>query len=123
MKLDPSRREPDPSRGEKDPIIEAEDCGNFPEVEKKFKIIDSDTYIVLVDPDLIRKIEAFTPVPWQEIQQKSIQIWGYKLKEQHVPELKGHPGLYKWNLKYDSFLGYMAGVIENFNLSRNGGVL
>ncbi len=30
------------------------------------------------------------------------------------------PGVFEWTLKYDKFLGYMAGVIDNVELFDSG---
>ena len=40
-----------------------------------------------------------------------MQIWGYRLDDLRIPEVTGHPGLYKWTYPYDDFIGYMAGIL------------
>lgn len=83
---------------------------NFPFVDKNFKVIDSDTRITVVDgstADNIRKGH----INWRELQQNSLQIAYYKLQDFRIPQIAD--GIYYWNLKYDDFLGYMAGVIDN----------
>ncbi len=83
---------------------------NFPFVNKNFKVIDSDTRITVIDSttaDNIRK----GYIDWHELQQNSLQIAYYKLQDLHIPQIAD--GIYHWNLKYDDFLGYMAGIIDN----------
>ncbi len=102
-------------------ICKAEDNRDFPEVEKKFHIIDADTRTVLIDEEMIHRIEAFESVDWRSIQRKSVQIWGYKIDALRIPELDHFPGIYKWHLNYSSFLGIMEGILENDDFQRNGG--
>jgi CRISPR/Cas system-associated endonuclease/helicase Cas3 len=90
-------------------LVDAENIRRFPEVEKDFKVINTDTRMVLVDEELIAQIERHEKVDWRELQKKSVMIWGYKLEALHIPEIRD--GLYKWTLAYDDFLGYMAGLL------------
>ena len=102
-------------------ISKAESLMEFPEVEKMFRIISADTRTVLVDENVVRRVEAFEPVDWRDIQRNSVQIWGYRIDGLRIPELARHPGLYKWHLAYSPFLGYMEGVLDNADFQRNGG--
>ena len=102
-------------------ISKAESLMEFPEVEKMFRIISADTRTVLVDEDVVRRVESFEPVDWRDIQRNSVQIWGYRIDDLRIPELARHPGLYKWHLAYSPFLGYMEGVLDNADFQRNGG--
>ncbi len=105
-------------------IIKAEKALDFPMVERLFKVIDSDSRLVVLDDKLVKRIENYEHVDWKEIQMNSVQILGYKINKLNIPEIFGHPGLYKWHLKSDSFLGYMTGIVENEKLfSENGGII
>ena len=105
-------------------ISKAESLLNFPEVEKLFHIISTDTRTVLVDADIIQRIEAFEPVRWQDIQKNSVQIWGYNIDKLHIPEITHHAGIYKWHLEYSTFLGYMEGVLKmNDFIGAGGGIV
>lgn len=84
----------------------------FPLVEKMFKVIDGDTRPVVVDVELIARIERYEHCNWRDIQNCSVQVWGYKLEALRIPEFPQKSGLYKWNLAYDSFLGYMSGILD-----------
>ena len=104
-------------------VVDAEGKLDFPKVESLFKIISADTRTVVVGDDLIRRIESFEPVDWREIQKNSVQIWGYRIENLHVPEINRHPGVYAWHLAYSQFLGIMEGIIELEDFERNGGAV
>jgi CRISPR-associated endonuclease/helicase Cas3 len=84
----------------------------FPLVEKEFRVITGDTYTVIIDHLIVEKLENYEKTDWIEIQKGSVHIWGYKLGALHIPEINGKPGMYKWNLAYNDFIGYMAGVLQ-----------
>jgi hypothetical protein len=50
----------------------------------------------------------------------SVQLWMGKEREFSLPELRGLPGVYRWNLEYDPFLGYMAGVLRLLKAGKRG---
>lgn len=93
-------------------ILKREYEMQFPLVEKDFKVIASETRIVLINENVIEKLERHLPVNWREIQNSSVQIWSYRLDFLKVPEIHGYKGLYKWLYAYDDFIGYMAGVLR-----------
>lgn len=84
----------------------------FPIVEKDFRVIPGETITVLIDENVIKKLENYEKVDWKEILCCSVNIYGYKLRQLNIPEINGHSGIYKWHLLYDSFIGYMAGVLQ-----------
>ncbi len=94
----------------------------FPQVEKEFRVIADDTRIVVVDESLVQRLEKYEPVDWREMQSGSVQIWGYRLDSLRIPEVVRRPGIYKWNLGYDDFVGYMAAIlkVESFTKFING---
>ena len=102
-------------------ISKAESQMKFPEVEKMFRIISAETRTVIVDENIVRRIESFEHVDWRDIQRNSVQIWGYNIDKLHIPELSHHPGVYKWHLAYSSFLGYMEGVLQVDDFVNLGG--
>jgi len=86
-----------------------ESTNSFRSVEKGFQVIDSDTRIVVVDKEVASRLEH-GKLNWQELQKNSVQIAYYKLTELETPEIL--PEIYKWNLEYNDFLGYMAGIVQ-----------
>jgi len=97
----------------------------FPQVEKGFKVIPGGTKSVVVDKLLIERINKYEKVDWQDIQKGSVQIFGYRLDALKTPEFPNYPGLFHWNLLYDDFIGYMAGVlqVETFTKALDGGCI
>lgn len=82
---------------------------NFQQVECDFKVIDSNTRLVVVDMAVAERLQ-YGKVDWKELQHVSVQIAKYKLDELRTPIII--EGIYKWNLDYDDFLGYMSGIIK-----------
>jgi hypothetical protein len=95
----------------------------FPRVEEEFKVIASDTQLVIIEEELANRIKKYESVSWRDIQQGSVQIWGYRLKQLCIPEIHGRQNIYKWPYKYDDFIGYMAGVIPIIKLNQFGGAV
>jgi len=98
-------------------LICAEKVQNFPQVEQDFKVIDSDTRLVVVDSTVAERLQ-YGKVDWQELQKVSVQIAKYKLDELRTPMIMDH--IYRWNLEYDSFLGYMAGIVKLISIAESG---
>lgn len=107
---------------ENDPIVRAEKSRQFPEVESQFKVISSNTVTVVVDEDLVAKLEdreKRKTVTAMEIQKKAVNIYTTKIMNYGVAPVQGFDDLYRWTLVYDDFLGYMAGVLKLTNFSDN----
>ena len=102
-------------------LIIMENALRFPKVEEAFQVISSDTRTVVVDDDLIKKLENHEPVDWRDIQKSSVQIWAYRLKNLRIPEVDGHPGIHKWIYAYDGFIGYMAGLLAVEDFTKGSG--
>ena len=109
--------------GLKDKIRDFEDAKNFPEVHALFRVIDSDTYTVVVDDSVKQQLKNWGKVSWQEIQNCSVQIWATRIESLAVPEFERYPKLYEWNLAYDDFVGYMAGVLQVEDFVAKGGTV
>ncbi|NLK41243.1 MAG: CRISPR-associated protein, partial [Planctomycetes bacterium] len=84
-------------------------------VEKQFKVIDTDTRLVVVDPNVAERLR-YSSVSWKELQRVTVQIAKYKLDELSTPMLLD--SIYEWNLDYNNFIGYMAGIIKQGKLER-----
>ncbi len=94
-----------------DSLLKAEEMLRFPQIEKDFRVIATDTRTVVVSDELIRKLEEHSRVDWRDIQKSSVQIWGYRLDDLRIPQVAEYQGLYKWTYAYDDFIGYMAGIL------------
>ncbi len=92
----------------------------FPQVAESFKVIDSKTITVIVDENLKQKMLKHERIDFNEIQQLSIQIWFDKEFKYDLQSIEGFPELRFWNLLYDDFLGYMAGVLPLLKQTKTG---
>lgn len=99
-----------------------EDAGDYPSVSELYKVISSDTKVVLIDQGVIRRIRKGERVDPKEINRKSVQMWTTKFGTTCVYEIDGFPGLYGWpEDSYDErFLGYMKGMIPILQLEKKG---
>ncbi|GBR73007.1 CRISPR-associated helicase Cas3, partial [Candidatus Termititenax aidoneus] len=92
-------------------LLNNEKQQRFPLIEDLFRVIDTDTRLVVIDKALIEKIRKHEKVDWQELQRKSVRMWKPKVDDEFsLPEIL--PDIYKWVYPYDDFLGYMRGVIS-----------
>ncbi|WP_244987722.1 CRISPR-associated endonuclease Cas3'' [Methanoculleus chikugoensis] len=94
-------------------LLEKEIDKDFPFVEENFKVINTDTRIAVADTKIVDRIRN-GHCDWHELQKHSLQISHYKLQELHIPQIT--EDIYHWNLAYDDFLGYMAGIIQKSEL-------
>lgn len=90
-------------------LIDLENKRQFTSMEKEFNVIDSDTILAVVDESLAESI-THGKCSWQMLQRKSVSIRRYKAENWKMKEISS--GLYQWTLEYDSFLGYMRGVLN-----------
>ncbi|MDR0856512.1 MAG: CRISPR-associated protein, partial [Clostridiales bacterium] len=95
-----------------DLVMNEKNC-QFPKVNKGFKVIDTNTRIAVVDKEIANRLR-FGYVDWSMLQLNSVQIAAHIIRENNVIEVVDN--IYHWNLGYDGFLGYMAGVVKNSNL-------
>lgn len=96
-------------------LVSNEKLQNFPFVEKNFKVIQTNTRITVVDAKIAEKIKSHK-IDWRELQNNSVQIAKHQLDKMRTPEIL--EGIYHWNRKYDDFLGYMAGIVEQLELEK-----
>lgn len=95
--------------GKQRKLVSDESIQNFLQVERDFKVIDTDTRLAVVDDKTASRL-LYGKVKWSELQKVSVQIAKYKLRELKIPMIIDE--IYNWNLEYDNFLGYMAGIIN-----------
>ena len=105
------RREIRRSLLKKDELLKAERALDFPKVAELFRVIDSQTLTAVVDETLKDAIESGQGVPSQQLQNGSVQIYNSRARDWAVREFDHVPGLFAWELEYDPFLGFMAGVL------------
>jgi len=98
-------------------LLSEEGKQGFQEVSAAYQIIDSDTVTVIIDKELVKKLELGVPVNWQDLQNNSVQLWANKIKKFNLNPIAGckQDDIYSWIDKYDydpEFLGIMAGIID-----------
>jgi len=98
-------------------LISADQKQNFQEVSENYRIIDSGTATVIIDVNVVKKLEMGIFVNWQEIQENSVQLWMAKIDKLELPEIRGcsQDGIYSWIncYEYDAeFLGIMGGILQ-----------
>ena len=97
-------------------FLEEEKC-NFQQVGEKFKVIASDTATVIVDREIVKKLELKIPIRWQKIQSESVQLWMYKINKLKLKSIANSENdrIYSWidSYEYDAnFLGIMGGLLK-----------
>ena len=84
----------------------------FKEVAESFRVIQDASELVVVDAELIRRIEDFEQVDWQQIQRGSVRIRRKLLeKVAAVPSVR-YPEIWLWKYPYSDFLGYMEYLLQ-----------
>ena len=107
----------------KEDILKAERNADFPSVEELFRVITSNTLTAVVDQVLIARLERGETVSRDDLQGGSVQIWQNRANDWGTSDFQFIPGLKKWTLPYDSFLGYMAGVLPLIDGGQDGFII
>lgn len=89
-------------------LFASEECGQFAEVAKRFRVIDRDTVTVVIGDAYIECVRS-GDITWQELQKHSVAVPKRKMERWNLVPIKDD--IYAWTLNYDDFLGYMAGVL------------
>ena len=92
----------------KEVLLREEDKMNYQEVGERFRVIESNTVLVIADEDLKHRLRQGQS-DWRDIQRKGIPMRWDRVQRLDLPKLI--EGVYEWKLQYDSFLGTMAGVL------------
>ena len=101
-------------------LINQESIFAFKTVEKKFRVIEDDTQLAVVDPKLIQCIRNFEDISWRQIQFGSVRVREKILTKFSIQKSHRYPDVWLWDAKYSPFLGYMEAVLEMEKISRNG---
>jgi CRISPR-associated endonuclease/helicase Cas3 len=114
------RREIRQKEMDKDNIITRERNADFPSIEQLFRVIASDTVTVVADPSLIQQLEHGEKVSFDDLQLGSVQIWQDRVQDLKLEDVENFVGIKKWSMKYDAFLGYMAGILPLIDMDQAG---
>lgn len=104
----------------KETLIKQEESFEFKGIEDGFKVIDSNSVTVIINEALKDRLENKEFLDWREIQDDSVQIWSNKIAYLKITQIKGFKDMYFWPYKYDSFIGYMSGFLNNQKSDFNG---
>ncbi len=81
----------------------------FKNVNELFCVIEETTVQVIVNDEVAEQIRQGKG-SWREVQKHSVAIPKKYMNQQYVENIKGD--VYHWKLEYNSFLGYMAGLLK-----------
>lgn len=89
-------------------FAELEAAQQFRTLAQKFRVIDQKTVLAVPDDSMASAI-AEGRASWQKLQRHAVSVRKEKIVLWHLREIAD--GIYQWTLGYDSFLGYMHGVL------------
>ena len=89
-------------------FAELEAAQQFRTLAQKFRVIDQKPVLAVPDDSMASAI-AEGRASWQELQRHAVSVRKEKIVLWHLREIAD--GIYQWTLGYDSFLGYMHGVL------------
>jgi CRISPR/Cas system-associated endonuclease/helicase Cas3 len=101
-------------------LFKQESIYGFKTVEEKFKVIEDQSQLAIIDKQLIKKIQNYEDVSWREIQNSSVRVREKILKNLAIQESHRYPGLWLWDAEYSNFLGYMEAVLKLEKISKDG---
>lgn len=106
-------------------MLDEESRYSFKTIANDFKVIEDDSQLTVIDPELVRRIEAFEDVSWRDIQNGSVQIRKTIRERLCIEESRRYPGILLWpkGAKYSPFLGYMEAVLDLLEFDSNGGAV
>lgn len=114
------QREIRESAGISQELAKQEGVFAFKTVEKEFRVIEDDTQIAVVDPELIQRIRNFEDISWREIQSGSVRVRKKILTKLAIEESRRYPGVWLWEAEYSPFLGYMEAVLKLEKIAGDG---
>jgi len=117
---DAMQREIRESAGIPKELVNQEGIAAFKTVEKKFRVIEDDAKIAVVDPELIQRLRNFEDVSWREIQSGSVCVREKILAKLAIEESRRYPGVWLWEAEYSPFLGYMEAVLKLEKMAKDG---
>lgn len=114
------KREVRESAGISEILMKQESIYGFRTVEEKFKVIEDQSQLAIIDKQIIQKIQNYEDVSWREIQNGSVRVREKILKHLAIQESRRYPGLWLWDAEYSSFLGYMEAVLKLEKIDKDG---
>jgi CRISPR-associated endonuclease/helicase Cas3 len=114
------QREVRESAGISAELVKQESIYGFKTVEGKFRVIEDQSQLAVVDKQLIEKIKNYEYVSWREIQNGSVRIREKILRKLSIQESRRYPGVFLWTAEYSPFLGYMEALLKLEKIDKDG---
>jgi CRISPR/Cas system-associated endonuclease/helicase Cas3 len=92
----------------------------YADVAELYRVIDAQTFTVVIDRDLQAKLESGQRVSSREILRKSVQLWTNKVQLLKLQPFSRRRELFKWTGLYDNFLGYMKDLLPLIHAHQTG---
>jgi CRISPR-associated endonuclease/helicase Cas3 len=100
-----------PAKQMKEALIK-EKCEAYRDVEDLSKVIKSETALVVIDPNMVKRLESGERVKPNELARASVRMWFPKARRLLLPTVTvADNELFWWNRDYDRFIGYMRGLM------------
>jgi CRISPR-associated endonuclease/helicase Cas3 len=102
-------------------LFKQESVGAYPCVAKLTQLIDADTRLVVIDPDIAVRVEEGERVDRKALLEHSVHLWFSKIQKLALTKIGFGEELYQWGYPYDAeFLGIMEGVLAQEKINRQG---
>jgi len=106
-------------------IKDHENKNDYPEVAKLCKVIDANTRLVVIAPEIIEALKRYEKVDPIELIRNSVQVRFFKINTKlfssFCSPINGHEEIYEWRTDYDGkFLGYMKAIITLLEIEADG---
>ena len=89
-----------------------EGCEAYRDVEDASRVIKSETALVVIDKNMVGRLENGEKVMSNELSRASVRMWFPKAKKLLLPTVTvAGDELFWWNRSYDNFIGYMCGLM------------
>ncbi|MBI5875563.1 MAG: DEAD/DEAH box helicase family protein [Deltaproteobacteria bacterium] len=106
-------------------IIKHEKTNDYPEVAKLCKVIDADTRLVVISPEIAEALRRYEKVDPVELIRNSVQIRFFKINTKQFNRfctpVNEQREIYAWQGKYGGkFLGYMEAIVPLLEMDADG---
>ena len=102
-------------------LADCESAGQYPDVARLARLIQSDTRLVVIDRALAERVRKRLPIRQTELLAHSVQLWFTKIQKHALQNIGIKTEIFEWAYDYDwEFLGVMAGILKMEAVDRAG---
>jgi CRISPR-associated endonuclease/helicase Cas3 len=107
-----------------DSIVQAENRANYPTVSKLFQVIEDDErFTIVVDEGFKERLENGEKPTRKEMQILTVRMRQDQINALRLPRIRGYEDLFFcYRDYYDSFLGYMKGILQVISVLQEGSI-